>query len=431
MKKTLVSVGLAAAGAAILPSASAQDMQAAASPKIWNVGSTLRGFYDDNYTVSHTKNSSFGFEVSPSVSANVALQQTDIGVKYTFGLYFYLKRSNDGQPPFDYTHQADLWLDHAFNERYKLNVSDSFVVAQDPKLVQGGTPQRVSGNNVANRGLITLNAEWTREFSTSTHYGNNFYLFSNNGGGTPDPANPTDAALLNRIEQNFGNDFQWNYTDQTMFFVGYTFSWVRYTGNAAISDYAGFKPNGNPAYYTSESRNYNSHYGYLGVTEEFSPNLTGTARVGAYYTDNYADPISPYNELAPYADINVVYTYIPGSYVQAGFTQNQNSTDVVAPSSSGHLTQYQNTSTIYGTVNHQITPLLTGSLIGQYSYFSYQDGQYGGSGDNELYSGVSLTYEINHNISANAGYNFDELFSNIAGRSYSRNVVYLGLTANY
>jgi hypothetical protein len=428
MKKTLVSVGLAAASAAVLQSASAQDMQAAASPKIWNVGSTLRGFYDDNYTVSHDKQSSFGFEVSPTVSANVALQQTDIGVKYTFGLYFYLKRSENGQAPFDYTHQADLWLDHAFNERYKLNVSDSFVVAQDPMLILGGEPQRVNGNNVANRGIIKFGADWTREFSTSTYYGNNFYKYSNTTFGPPSASNPTVAALLSRIEQNIGNDFQWHYTDQTMFFVGYDFSWVNYTANQVI---ATGLPAPGPVNAYSSARNYYSHYGYLGVSEEFSPNLTGTARVGAYYTDNYNNPSGSETQLAPYADINVTYTYIPGSYVQAGFTQNQNATDVVAPNAKGNLTQYQNTSTFYGSINHQITSLLTASLIGQYSYYAYQGGQYGGNGDNEFYTGINLSYEINQNLSADAGYNFDELFSGVIGRSYSRNVVYLGLTANY
>jgi hypothetical protein len=420
-----------AVGAAGLPSAFAQDMVAAATPKIWNVATTLRGFYDDNYAVAHNKTGSFGFEFSPSVQANIALQQTDIGVKYTFGMYYYVQRADNGINPLDYTHQGDLWVDHAFNERFKMTVADTLVVAQDPALVQGGSTVRVNGNNVANRATVTLNSEWTRQFSTATHYANNLFVYNDSTTNNVSGSNPGNGALLNRIEQNVGTDFQWHYTDETMGFIGYEFSWVRYTADELISFSPQGVANGKVVSYYSDARNYNSHYLYVGVSEEFSPNLSGTARVGAYYTDNYNDPVSTYTVLSPYADINVVYTYIPGSYVQAGFTQNQNSTDVVAPSSSGHLTQYQNTSTFYGTINHQITPLLTGSLIGQYSYSSYQDGAYGGTGDNELYSGINLNYLINRNFSANAGYSFDELFSNIAGRGNSRNLVYLGLTANY
>ena len=125
MKKIFVSVGLAAAGAAGWSSASAQSMDAAASPKMWNVSATLRGFYDDNYAVAHNKVGSFGFEVTPSVSANVALSQTDLGIKYTLGMAYFLQRADNGINPLDLSHQGDLWVDHAFNESWKLNVADS------------------------------------------------------------------------------------------------------------------------------------------------------------------------------------------------------------------------------------------------------------------------------------------------------------------
>ncbi len=92
-------------------------------------------------------------------------------MRYTFGMYYYFDRSDNGTTPLDYTHQADLWLDHAFNETLKLNVTDSFVVAQDPKLVQGGITYRVEGNNVANHAKLDLTKDWTRQFSTATHYG--------------------------------------------------------------------------------------------------------------------------------------------------------------------------------------------------------------------------------------------------------------------
>ena len=56
---------------------------------------TLRGFYDDNYNTAATgpsKRGSFGFEVSPSVGLNVPLQQTELGLRYTYGLYYYQDR---------------------------------------------------------------------------------------------------------------------------------------------------------------------------------------------------------------------------------------------------------------------------------------------------------------------------------------------------
>ena len=86
MKKLFVSTGLAVIGAAGLQSvvAAGSDL---ISPKAWNVSGTLRGFYDDNYAVGTTKKGSWGLEVSPQISVNVPLQQTDLGIRYYYTLY--------------------------------------------------------------------------------------------------------------------------------------------------------------------------------------------------------------------------------------------------------------------------------------------------------------------------------------------------------
>jgi hypothetical protein len=44
---------------------------------------------------------------------------------------------------------------------------------------------------------------------------------------------------------------------------------------------------------------------------------------------------------------------------------------------------------------------------------------------------LNLSYEINRYLKAEAGYAFDRLDSDIAWRSYGRNRVYFGLSANY
>ena len=85
MKKFFVSTGLAAISVAGfqagLQSVSAQGLEIA-SPKAWSVAGTLRGFYDDNYNIAANKKGSWGVEVSPSISVNVPLRQTDVGVRY-------------------------------------------------------------------------------------------------------------------------------------------------------------------------------------------------------------------------------------------------------------------------------------------------------------------------------------------------------------
>jgi Putative beta-barrel porin 2 len=450
MNKIFASVGLVA-GVAALPCVHAQDMQATASPKLWNVSGSLRGFYDDNYSVSSNKKGSFGMEVNPSASVNAAFGQTDIGFRYNYGLYYYQQREDTGLNPLDMTHTADLWLDHAFNERWKLNVTDSLNVGQDPQLVQGGAVVRVKGNNLGNQARITLNTDWTKNLSTSLHYGNNLYIYNNNNNTTNSPANPSEAALLNRMEQNVGLDVKWHFAVKTVGYIGYNYNWVRYNGGALVAPDPFSAAPGQLVphiYYFSSSRDYNAHYGYIGLSQEITPNLSCDLRAGfsmvhmlsgglAVYVDNvtgwgWPTLLNPNTSIAPYVDMSATYTYRQGSYLQAGYTQNMNSTDVATPNvRTGHLTEYQETSRFYADLTHQITSDLTLMLLGQYAYSSYKDGAYNGNGDDTISASASLNYKLNRHLSAEVGYNFDDLISSIKARGNDRNRVYLGLNASY
>ena len=82
-------------------------------------------------------------------------------------------------------------------------------------------------------------------------------------------------------------------------------------------------------------------------------------------------------------------------------------------------------------VNHQFNQKLSGSLTSQYQYSTFNSGAYSTNPDQNVSAGLNFNYMINRHFSANTGYNFSELLSDINGRSNSRNVVYLGLSANY
>jgi hypothetical protein len=431
MKKIFISAGLAAVSAAGFETvfAAAPD---ALSPKDWSVSGTLRGFYDDNYATGSSQKGSFGIEVSPTISLNVPLQQTEIGLRYTYGVYYYQQRQDLGVDAFDQTHQMELWLDHAFNERWHANLSDSFAVGQEPDLTdpKNAIPYRVQGDNIANHANLTLNTEWTRQFSTALHYGNNFYDYQNSGATMADIISgkgPSLAGILNRIEQNVSLDFQWTIQPETMVFIGYNFSLVNYTGDEPIA----FSPMLPTGFYKSDARDSMSHYGYIGVNHQFTANLSGMVKVGATYTDSYNDPLQKTTSLSPYADMSVSYTYIPGSYLQVGVTHDINSTDVVQPGADGRLTQYQESTVVYADINHRFTPKLLGTVIGRFSSSSYTGGFYNNSSDEAYGLGVNLNYQINRHFSTDLGYNYDDLVSGIAGRGYNRNRVYIGLTANY
>jgi hypothetical protein len=425
MKKIFVSMGLVAAGTAGLQAAYAPDAGNDAS-KVWNVSATLRGFYDDNYLTSHTKHGSFGFEASPSLQANVPLQQTEIGVKYTYGLYYYQQRENNGQNPVDQTHQFDLWIDHAFSPRWEARVQDSVVRAQEPDLnIASGafsTAQRASGDYVVNNAHLTLNTVWTQLLSTELSY-NNVLVSYDNGGGTA--ISPSYAGLLDRDENYVALNLKWQLMAETVGFVGYQFGAVNYTADEAI---APGRPGGGD--FHSDDRNNLQHFGYVGVQHNLLENLTANARVGFQYADYYNDP-SGTSSWGPYADVNVTYTYMPGGYAQVGVLETRNATDQVFPSG-GKITLDQESTVVYATVNHPITAKLIGSLVGRYQHGVYHGGGLNDESADWYSAGLDLAYNFNRHFSADIGYNFDYYSAPaVLVQSYTRNRVYVGVTGSY
>ena len=435
MKKFFVPLGLVVAGTASLQAAYAPGLNSMEASKVWSVSGTLRGFYDDNYSTSPngTKQGSFGFEVSPSLSLNVPLQQTEIGLRYTYGLYYYQKRQDDGQDPIDQTHQIDLWVDHAFTERWQAKVANTFVVGQEPTLLNPGggpnaNPIRENGNNIVNNATVTLTTDWTRLFSTVLGYNNGYYDYEN--GGTTEANLATqgasDSATLNRIDQTVSLDLQWEVATETIFLVGGQFEWVDYTGGQPIAQNP-LPPNN---FYFSDSRNDRSYFGYAGLQRNWLPNLNTSTKLGVQYTDDYNVPDQ--TQTTPYTASTLTYTYLPGSYLQLGVTHEQNATDVVAPNpNNGKVTQSQESTVVSASVNQQITPKLMGVLIGNFQYSTFNQGQFNNDSEKDFGVGVNFNYAFTQHFSGEVGYNFDDLSSDVPGRAYSRNRVYVGVTAAY
>ena len=441
MRKFFVSMGLAVAGTAGLHAAYAPDLGPLASTKMWNVSATLRGFYDDNYDTANSGLSprgSYGFEVSPQLMLAVPLQQTELGLRNTYSMTYYQERDSLGQSPIDQSDQLDLWVDHAFTERWQAKVLDSFVVAQEPQLLNpngsgASLPFRVTGDNIVNNATINLNTDWTRLFSTSLTYHNSFYDYQNSDGTA---ANPSLAGLLNRIDQTVSLDFQWRFSAETMAFFGGSFEQVNYTGDEPIVPtitYLVLTPS--PHFVTvpgrsSDSRNNRQYTGYVGLEHNFLPNLNVSAKVGATYTEYYNDSLSS-PSVTPYVVLSAIYTYSPGSYLQIGLNQSQNATDVIQPDATGKITQDQESTYLYGSINHQITPKLMGTLIGSWQYSTFQSGAYNNMSDSYYGLGLNFSYAFTPHFSAEAGYNFDDVQSDIYQRGYTRNRVYIGVTAAY
>jgi len=115
--------------------------------------------------------------------------------------------------------------------------------------------------------------------------------------------------------------------------------------------------------------------------------------------------------------------------VEAGFSYDRNSTDLLSVSTNGFVHD-QVSANLYATVVHRIIPKFFVTVNGQVQNATFQGGGLDGKTERYYLLGLDFLYQINRYISANAGYNFDRVDSQ-AGRSYSRNRVYIGVIAGY
>lgn len=417
MKTTITSASLLALSALCLPSAQAQD-----NTKPWNVSASLRGFYDDNWNTlpsgDANKRSSYGFDLSPSAGYKNSFELADVDLRYTYGMKFYESRTSNQA---DHSHQFDGKVTHDFPERFKLTVTDSFVVSQEPGVLETSgvttTALRQNGNNIRNAVGVTLGVDLSRTTSIEAAYNNSVYEYDSKG-----VANST-SALLDRVEHLMRLDLRCKPVDTTMWLAGYQFGITDQTGKDLLTGVG-----------LPEVRNSRSHYGYVGVDHTFNPQLLGSARVGVQYTEfpNASQSLvaEPGSTVTPYADFSGTYAYSPEGSVQLGIKHNRNQTDVAAGTLDAAST------TVYTSVNHKFFGKLTGSLIAQYQLTEFRGGTADGLSDNIFLTGVNFSYElIKERLFAEAGYNYDRLDSDLGkigqNRSFYRNRVFLGLKATY
>jgi hypothetical protein len=471
----IASVSLLALGAVGLQNAQAQ--LTAGSDKPWSLAGTLRGFYDDNYNTTpsqivngqNQRQGSFGWEVRPSGSIVLSDGPTTFTASYVYDFRYYTDR-----PPrkYDQAHDVELDLNHAFNERYNIEVQDSFVVSQEPDIGAGSSttyPLRTDLSNIRDTGRIVLNGQLTERFGFLFSYSGSIYDYNQNDGNLPAASYtsfgggriPTTASLsaeLDRIENLVTLEGHWKAFEQTTALLGYQFGATEFTSNEPLNPYVpGFGPTGVPILtpggvlvaprYSPSVRDDFSHYVYAGVQHAFRSDLTVSVKGGFQYMDYYNAnevPGSATTSFSPYADVSVNYAYMDGAMAILGFRHSHNATDqsITYTGTTAGLTLDQESSTVYLSVVHKLSflsPRLTGTVTGQYQNATWNGGNssLNGVGEDIYAAGVNLSYQVNRLVSTEIGYNFDYLsagagpYGPVYGGGYHRNRVYAGVTASF
>lgn len=432
MKKIIASTGMVALGVIGVQGAYAPGMSDQDNAKSWSLHGALRGFYDSNSTAAPNdlKVKSWGIGVEAGVGYNLPLDQTFLGADYTYGLKYYEGRESGKT---DQTHSFNLKVDHTFTERYKVTLKDSFVSTTEPTVLdQGGAiTARSLADAIRNRANLDFAAQFTPKLGMTIGYGNTYYRYSQGASDVPNPqGSPSRAQLLDRMEHLIPVEGRYTLDPETVVLVGYQLGIVNYLDNNAYN--VGLPGAADPL--SPSWRDNRSHYVYGGIEHNFTPQLNASLRGGVQIRDYYNLPSGATVDTSktnPYVDANVSYLYNPGSYILVGYRHEDTATDLTVLDSQ--------TDMIYVNWTHRITTQLNANLNYQWQYANFNQG-YSGVYDNqkEMFNilGFNLSYTINQYLSAEVGYNYDNLDSDvrIGGqdvRSYSRHVGYVGLRATY
>lgn len=451
MKKIAASVGLLALGASALHAAESSTLNSMQNTKAWSVQATLRGFYDDNISSAPANEiDSAGITVSPSVNFGVAGEQSSLNVGYVFTANYYDKaRSVLSNDKSDYTHAFNADFAHAFSPQLDISASESFVIGQEPDLLRDpAATQRIDGDNIRNFASIGVNIDVSRLLAFSLGYNNSYYDYADNtlinGTGLVVPpgngiaigqVSPSNSGLYDRMEHGLRIDSRWKLQPQTTGILGYTYGRTVYSSNQQIGGDNTTAPGSVNAPVYSDYRDNSSHTFYGGLDQVFSSVLSGSIKVGAQFTDYFNDPAGE-SQWSPYVQGSLRYMYQTTSSIDLGVSHTRSAGNDAGGGGTTFVRDMA-TTTVYGSIKQALAPKLfvTGSATMQYSTYN-APGSVGATGvDNKSYTfyqlGVDLSYEFNPNLSTHLGYNYDYLQSDLQGRDYKRNHVYLGLTAGF
>ena len=401
MNKRIITLGVAAIGVA--------GVQAADAGKVWEVTASLRGFYDDNYTTSPDElaEESWGIEVSPGINFTLG-EGTDMefSAGYAFGMRYYEDRESDNE---DYGHELGISLDKKFSDTSVLLLSNGLVVAQEPEILNGGTPLRIEGDNLRN----TFAARYRRVLSGSTGvdigYGNSIF----------DYEEEYHSSLLDRSYNEVSLDVFYGMAE-TEYYAGYRYSSTDFEGDVLQVPGLVFNP---------AARSNHAHAGYVGARHQLDKNILANVRAGVqnvdYYDFDLMPGLIPEDESSPYVDARMEWEYAEGSKLVAGATLARGATDLQAAD--------QEITSVYAQLLHKISGRVHGTLTGRFQDAEISGGGEGLDGKEEslLLLGASLTYAVADNIWAEVAYNYDELDSDVPYRSFERNYLSVGIGTTY
>ncbi|MHB1305676.1 MAG: outer membrane beta-barrel protein [Limisphaerales bacterium] len=423
MKTIVTCASIAAVGVVGL---NAQGIVDPTPVKPFKLSAAVRGFYDSNYTTASNNplpgqpeaRDSWGVNVAPSIALELPKDLTTLRLSYDFDYRYYEDRVDNEA---DMTHQIKLSLDHRFSERYKIEVFDSFVIGQEPEVLNPDNSQstylRTQGDNMRNFGGFGLLMAFSEKWGSRLGYQNTFYDYEESGSGSR-------SALLDRMEHLATADVRYQLSPDKVGLLGYQYGYTDQSSSDPLAVGSSLAPS---------IRNRESHYAFVGLDQDLSAQLSYKIRAGGQFA-NYPNATDDMDDslAVPYADAILQYRYAERNQFQFGVKYGLNQTDVALRNSLDLATTTDATAlTVYGGVVHRLLPRLFATARAQWQLATFNDGGYDGYEDNYYGGDFNLTYELNRFLSIESGYNYDRVDSDIGYRTYTRHRGYLGIRGSF
>jgi hypothetical protein len=358
----------------------------------------VRGGYDDNVTTSNQFKEGSPF-TNTGVAANYDFgdSRTRLSLQVGAGFTYYY---DDIHVPGVSSHQYDidtslkLAVTHKASARLTLSMDAYVAYLSEPDFTIAQGINSRAGNYFFTQDKFTANYLWSPRFATATSYTLGALHYDDDIVGS----------FENRWENTFGNEFRFLLAPTTTLVAEYRFELVTYQ-NASL--------------------NSQTHFALAGFDHSFDPRLTVSVRGGAEFRDYESDG----NTTGPYFEGTLNYSVAKQTTVSWTNRYGIEEPDAL-------LSQGRNTFRTGISAKHDFTPKISATLGVYYEHDDYQPFTQSGftiPGFTEQDADVafSVRYSITRYFALEAGYNYTDVWSDIASREYTRNRYWGGLSVTF
>lgn len=378
-----------------LPAQSEVSAGQTGTSKPYTISVGLREEYDDNInTTASNEEGSFKTIISPDIVFKYPMENTLFSFSYVFDATYYMDR--EGDDPWDFGHHFSGRVNHKFTERFEIDARDRFNYSVEPGLGNGAAVSRRLGDGYTNDFNLDATYAWTERFSTVTGYNNTITFYDD----------PVISATNEYIKHGVTQDFRLNVLPTTTAVASYAF---------------------NTFDYETSPRDYDNHIFTVGADHYLLREWLLTGRVGAQYLMN--DNPTLKDNLGPYANLKTVWNFLPRSSLTAGYSYSTEVTDAAAFGN-------QQAHTFDLGLSHGWTQRFTTSLGLQYRHSTFEQNQAlvavtSDFFEDTLSGQVKASYAWTNWLSTEIGYIHTTVNSDVFGREYYRNQVFIGVRGTY